>query len=143
MTIAPVAPPDGEPVSVLGGSYAIRARNAAYALVESAGQPGSGLPPHALDGQDQTICVLSGDYVLVIGDERRPLAPGSIAVVPRDTVHSLTVTGERAGQALIIASPPGALDAFIEEVRLMGPGSTETVHALARSAGISLLTSPV
>lgn len=143
MTIAPVSLPAGEPIPVLGVTHTIKVRHTAYTIIESAGAPGSGLPPHSLEGQDQSIYVLAGEYLLVIGDERRTLAPGSMSFIARDTVHSLTVSGSQPARCLTIVNPHGALETFLDEMRTVEPGAPEAVYALARRAGIALLTSPV
>jgi quercetin dioxygenase-like cupin family protein len=135
---------DDGPVDVLGTVHTIKVRHTAYVLIESAGEPGTGLPPHTLEGQDQSIYVLAGEYQLVTGDQRRRLTRGESAVVPRDTVHSLSVGGGEPGRCLMIVSPPGSWDAFLDDLR--GADATLTaddIYAVGRRAGIVLLTSPV
>jgi quercetin dioxygenase-like cupin family protein len=167
LTITSVSLPEGEPVRVLGAVHTIKVRHTAYTVIESIGAPGSGLPPHSLEGQDQSIYVLTGEYRLVTGDERLMLAPGSIALIPRGTVHSLTVSGTGAGRCLMIVNPHGAMETFLDELRAAarsadehtndvvkdapdsgaggadGVAGADEVFAIARRVGITLLTSPV
>jgi quercetin dioxygenase-like cupin family protein len=143
MTIAEVSVPDGEPISVLGATHTIRIRHTTYTVVDSMGSTGSGLPPHALDGQDKSIYVVTGEYLLALGDELRRLGPGAVAFVPRGTVHSLTVSGAEQARCVMIVSPQGAFESFLDEVRLAPRPDTDEIYAFARRAGVSLLTSPV
>lgn len=139
--------PDGEPVPVLGALHRIRLRHTDYTVIETVAAPGSGLPPHSLDAQDQAIYVLEGEFLLTTSDEQRTLEPGSVAVVARGSVHSLTAAGVAAARCLVILTPPGgAMEAFLDELRIDGTGRSgdaATVYATARRVGIPLLTSPV
>jgi quercetin dioxygenase-like cupin family protein len=142
MTITSAA--EEAPVEVLGTAHTIKVRHAAYTVMESAGGPGTGLPPHALEGQDQSIYVLAGEYQLVTGDQRRLLTTGASAVIPRDIVHSLTVVGTEHARCLMIVSPHGPWEAFLDEVRLVeATTAAEEIYAVGRRAGLVLLTSPV
>lgn len=131
-------------MEVLGATYTIKIRHTAYTVIETQGTPGSGLPPHALERQDQSIYVLAGEYRLVVGDECRILSAGSIAFVPRDTVHSLTGSSTEPSRCLTIVSPHGAWETFLDEVRAADATlGVDQIYAIARRAGIALLTSPV
>jgi quercetin dioxygenase-like cupin family protein len=133
-----------EAVPVFGTTHTIKVRHTAYTVIECAGEPGSGLPPHALEDQDQSIYVLAGQYHLVTGDDTRPLSPGSIAFVARGTVHSLTVSGTEPARCLTIVNPHGAWETFLDDLRAVGATTgVDDVCAIARRAGIALLTSSV
>jgi quercetin dioxygenase-like cupin family protein len=133
----------GDTLALLGVVTTIKARHAAYSVIESSGEPGHGLPPHAHDDQDEGIYVLAGEYHLSSGDEHVVLRPGAFASVPRGTVHALTVAGTGPGRCLLIFDPPGAMERFLDEVRASGTTSEHDVHAIARRLGLALLTSPV
>jgi quercetin dioxygenase-like cupin family protein len=148
LTITYLAAQAGEPVWVLGSTRTIKVRHTAYTVIESTDAPGSGLPPHALDGQDQSVYVLAGTYELVAGDERLALGPGEVAFIPRGTVHRLTVSGSDPARCLVTVTPPGAAETFLDEVRgsvgaLSASTDADEILAIARRAGIALLTSPV
>jgi quercetin dioxygenase-like cupin family protein len=132
------------PVEVLGTAHTVKIRHDSYTVIESAGGPGTGLPPHALQGQDQWIYVLAGEYQVVTGDERRLLTAGASAVVPRDTVHCLTVVGTEPARCLMVVSPHGPWETFLNELRIAdAPSAAEEIYAAGRRAGLVLLTSPV
>ena len=132
------------PVEVLGTAHTIKVRHSSYTVIESAGAPGTGLPPHALAGQDQSIYVLAGEYQLVTGDQRRLLTGGASAFVPRDTVHRLTVVGTKPARCLMIVSPHGPWEAFLDELRIVeATTAVDEIYAVGRRAGIVMLTSAV
>jgi quercetin dioxygenase-like cupin family protein len=148
MTITSAA--DEGPVDVLGTTHTIKIRHAGYTVIESTGGPDTGLPPHALEGQDQSIYVLAGQYQLVTGDQRRLLTTGASAFVARDTVHCLTAVGTvgtvgtEPARCLMIVSPPGPWEAFLDELRDRDATTAQDeIYAVGRRAGIVLLTSPV
>lgn len=146
MAITHLSAHDGEPIWVLGEAHTVKVRHTAYTVIETAGAPGSGLPPHALDGQDQSVYVLAGEYELVSGDDLITLTVGSIAFIPRGTVHRLTVSGSDPARCLLTVNPPGAVEAWLDEIGALhrsADASTEEIFAIARKVGISLLTSPV
>jgi quercetin dioxygenase-like cupin family protein len=132
------------PVAVLGTLHTVKVRHSDYTVIESSGGPGTGLPPHALEGQDQSIYVLDGEYLLVTGDQRRRLTSGMHAVVPRDTVHSLTVAGTGQARCLTVVSPCGPWETFLNELRdVEAAAAADEIYALGRRTGIVLLTSAV
>jgi quercetin dioxygenase-like cupin family protein len=146
LTIAtsPEPEPASVSVSVFGTAYTIKMCHPTYAIIEQAGEPGSGLPPHSLEAQDQSIYVISGEYQLVIGDERQTLSSGSVGFIPQGTIHSLTVSSAEAGRCLAIVSPRGALESFLEDAQPADDLTTwDAIYQLARLHGIALLTQPV
>jgi quercetin dioxygenase-like cupin family protein len=140
VAITRLASHDEEPRSVFGEAHVLMLRNTTYSLFQRKTAAGEGLPPHVHDDQDEAVYVLDGEYLLSSGEGRRTLAPGSCALVPRGTVHSLVVPGNEPARCLVIFNPPGAMDRFYEEARTAG---AEEVLAIARRLGIQLLTSPV
>jgi quercetin dioxygenase-like cupin family protein len=136
---------EGESLSVFGEVNTFKVRRAAYSVFESTAEPGHGLPPHAHDDQDELIYVLAGEYRLSSGDDRLTLTPGSLALISRGTVHSLTAAGTETARCLVILDPPGTMERFFDEVRAAGdgPDGAPDVCAIARSVGIALLTRPV
>ncbi|GJM44790.1 MAG: hypothetical protein DHS20C21_16320 [Gemmatimonadota bacterium] len=52
-----------------------------------------GVAAHYHRKHDETVTVLSGVGVLTVGEETREVQAGTVALIPRGTVHSLQVTG--------------------------------------------------
>jgi quercetin dioxygenase-like cupin family protein len=142
----------GEVLFVLGEFNTFRSRNADYTLIESSTPSGGGMPPHIHYDQDETVYVLEGEYTLANGgDEELKLGPGSFASIPRGKVHALKVI-KSPGRCLVILTPPGPLERFLEEVGVPVANGTppsgdlpgaEEVLASARRNGIEMLTTPI
>ena len=88
----------------------------AYSLCEAIEPPGSGAGLHRHPNYDETFIICEGRYEFRLDDKTLSLGPGETVFVPRGTPHSFTSTGPETGRQLIISSPGGIFDAFIEEV---------------------------
>ncbi len=63
-----------------------------YSVVEQWMPEGSGPPPHVHAFEDEAFFVIEGEMTLEVGGETLVAGPGSLANVPRNTVHSFQVT---------------------------------------------------
>ena len=72
-------------------------------LVES--PPHASPPPHTHPDHEQAGMVLSGEYEMTIGDERRLLKPGDAYVIPPGVEHALHGLDGPA-VAIDVFSPP-------------------------------------
>jgi len=72
-------------------------------LVES--PPHASPPPHTHPDHEQAGMVLSGEYEMTIGDERRLLKPGDAYVIPSGVEHALHGLDGPA-VAIDVFSPP-------------------------------------
>ncbi len=63
-----------------------------YSVVEQWMPEGSGPPPHVHAFEDEAFFVMEGEMTLEVGGEPLVAGPGSLASVPRNTVHSFKVT---------------------------------------------------
>jgi mannose-6-phosphate isomerase-like protein (cupin superfamily) len=119
----------------------------AYTLCEAIEPPDSvaGLHRHAT--YDETHIICAGRYQCRLGDEMLELGPGDMMFAPRGTPHSAKSVGPETGRELIISSPGGIFDAFIDEVaasmtRSEGPakaGPALDFRAIAAKYGIEFL----
>jgi mannose-6-phosphate isomerase-like protein (cupin superfamily) len=88
----------------------------AYTLCEAIEPPDSGAGLHRHSTYDETHIVCAGRYQCQLGGERLTLGPGDMMFAPRGTPHSVKSIGPETGRELIISSPGGIFDAFIEDV---------------------------
>jgi mannose-6-phosphate isomerase-like protein (cupin superfamily) len=88
----------------------------AYTLCEAIEPPGAAAGLHRHPTYDETHIVCEGHYECRLGDATLMLGPGEMMFVPRGTPHSVKSIGPETGRELIISSPGGIFDAFIEEV---------------------------
>jgi mannose-6-phosphate isomerase-like protein (cupin superfamily) len=119
----------------------------AYTLCEAIEPPDSGAGLHRHPTYDETHIVCAGRYRCRLGDEMLELGPGDMMFAPRGTPHSIKSLGPDTGRELIISSPGGIFDAFIDEVAAPvtdggGPsksGPATDFRAIAAKYGIELL----
>lgn len=74
---------------------------------------GDGAPVHVHSHEDEVFVLLEGTVTVWVGQERRELRPGAVALLPRDIPHAYTVTSPRA-KILEIVTPGGLEVAFRE-----------------------------
>ena len=74
----------------------------------------AGLHRHVSYYETHSIC--EGRYEARLGTKTLQLSAGDIFFAPRGTPHSIKCLGPETGRELMISSPGGVFDAFIDEV---------------------------
>ena len=88
----------------------------AYTLCEAVEAPGAGAGLHRHVSYDETHIIFEGRYEARLGDKILQLAAGDMFFAPRGTPHSVKCLGPESGRELMISSPGGVFEAFIDEV---------------------------
>ncbi|MEN6496320.1 MAG: cupin domain-containing protein [Thermoguttaceae bacterium] len=65
---------------------------------------------HVHQGYDEVYYVLSGTGTITLGQERHPLRPGSVAVIPAGVPHSLEAAAGEELEFVIFGTPPISID---------------------------------
>src|SRR5262249_18517336 len=78
-----------------------------YDLVEGGGPPGFQAPLHRHNRNAEQIYVVEGEWTIWAGNQKAVLHPGDAFTVPTGTAHTVAVTGDGPGRALVFASPRG------------------------------------
>ncbi len=120
----------------------------AYTLCETIEPPGSGAGLHRHSTYDETHIICAGRFECQLGDRMLELGPGDMMFAPRGTPHSVKSLGPETGRELIISSPGGIFDAFIDEVVASmaesgspsKPGPASDFRAIAAKYGIEFLS---
>ncbi|MGF1424909.1 cupin domain-containing protein [Kitasatospora sp. LaBMicrA B282] len=120
-----LGPGEGGP-GQLAGPYLIKLggerTGGSLAVLESTFQPGEGAPPHLHRGHDETFQVVAGRFRFRCGDRVAELGPGGFCHVPRTHPHAFTAIGETPGTMLVVLSPAGFEQFFVEAMRLAADG---------------------
>jgi len=120
---------------------------AAYTLCEAVEPAGWSAALHRHPTYDETHIICEGRYECQLGALRLDLGPGDMMFVPRGIAHSIKNIGADPGRELIISSPGGIFDAFIDEASRslreqatggLGPGTD--FRSIAARYGIEFLT---
>jgi mannose-6-phosphate isomerase-like protein (cupin superfamily) len=88
----------------------------AYTLCEAIEPPGAAASLHRHATYDEIHIICEGHYECQLGDATLMLGPGEMMFAPRGTPHSIKSIGPETGRELVISSPAGIFDAFIEDV---------------------------
>ncbi|MCZ7569772.1 MAG: cupin domain-containing protein [Ardenticatenaceae bacterium] len=67
--------------------------------------PGMETRPHS-HPFEQVSCILQGDVVFTVGDERHRVGPGSVFRIPPHVVHFAEVVGDEVALNLDVFAPP-------------------------------------
>jgi quercetin dioxygenase-like cupin family protein len=97
--------------------------------------PGSELPLHIHQHEDEFIYVLSGNLTVVVDQERYGAAPGSSFLLPRGSEHGYVVTSAKA--KLLVAIFPAGLETFLQTACATGSGR-EIERLIAQAAHYGL-----
>ena len=119
---------EGQMLEVLGGPLEVLVRNAQtdgdFSVVISADYPGGGPGPNIIhEDRSETFFVLEGDYTFYSDGKEIKGGPGSIVVNPKGVRHGFMNSGTTQGKLLMMYSPGGFEDFFLEVAeKKMQPG---------------------
>ncbi len=85
----------------------------AYSLLEAV-VAGNGPTQHIHKSEEEAFYILEGEVNIKVGEQTIRGTVGSFVLVPRGTVHTFWNAGATPAKLLIIFSPPGFEQAFVE-----------------------------
>jgi quercetin dioxygenase-like cupin family protein len=151
-----VMPGGGRKVAIAGDVYQIKLIGAEtggrYALCEFFVPPGGGPPPHIHTREDEAFYVLGGELTFTVAGTEFVVPAGGFLNAPRGVAHRFTNACDKPARAIVIASPAGLEDFFLEigqpwdeAYRAPGPPTPEQIAKLLATApkyGIEILPPP-
>lgn len=123
----------------------------AFGLMEVVRPPASAPPLHVHRQEEESIWVLEGTMTVMRGNEILEGAPGSFVYLPRDVPHSFVVEGDVAARYLLLITPGGGEQYFIEsgspaegtQRPPADPQGLERVKTIAPKFGIEIIGPPL
>ncbi len=118
----------------------------AFSLVEETLLGTEGPPLHVHENEEETFYVLDGRDLFVVGETERELTRGDLVVVPRGAPHTLAPRAGEPLRMLVIVSPPGLEQFFVEVERREQAGeelNQDTVVALAGQYRTRIVGPPI
>jgi len=116
---------DGEAHNVLGDRMTFKLTgadtNGAFTLIEELNEPGTMIPMHVHDDEDEVFKVLEGQLELTVGGETTVLKAGDLAYGPKGVPHSWKVVGDEKARVILSVFPSGIEEMF-RELGAMPPG---------------------
>lgn len=123
---------EGEKLNVIGDHQMVKLTgkdtNGLYTLIEQNNEPGTVIPPHMHENEDEVFQVLEGQVEMSIGDKTTILNTGDLIFCPKGIPHSWKVVGEVKSKAMLSIFPAG-VEAMFEELSQLpaGPPDLEKV----------------
>jgi quercetin dioxygenase-like cupin family protein len=116
-----------------------RTTGGAYAMVESAAEPGCAVPTHLHRNEDEHFLVLSGRYRIAVNDKLFDAPAGTRVSVPRNSPHSWRNVAEGESRLLAILIPGG-----FEQIAYQVAGTPrDRIKDLAAQFGCEIIGPPV
>jgi mannose-6-phosphate isomerase-like protein (cupin superfamily) len=123
---AAIAAADGELVYVGRDPVRIKispqAGTARVAMITQEVSPGTAIPVHLHEREDEIIFIQSGEGTATVGDRSVALAPGSTLFVPQGTWHGGRNTGAGTLMWIAIYSPSG-FEGYFREIGRASPAA--------------------
>ncbi len=112
-----LGPGEGRVIQVPGHAITYKATaeetGGAYSLLEVV-LTGDGPPQHIHKAEEEAFYVLEGEVNIKIGEQTIRGTIGTFVLIPRGTVHTFWNAGPTPAKLLVIFSPPGFEQAFVE-----------------------------
>ena len=120
-----IAANSGKKLNVLGNNHHWRLTgaetNGALLLVEQRDVPGTRVPMHVHEREDETFVVLEGEVKFVAGGTTTVVTAGMTVWAPRGIPHSFEIVGSKPAHFLVYISPAG-IEGMFEELSKLPPG---------------------
>jgi quercetin dioxygenase-like cupin family protein len=134
----------GRKLNVLGDNQIIKLSakdtNGQFSLIEQNNNPGTGIPPHVHQNEDEVFHVLSGQVDMTIGEEMTTLNSGDLIFCPRGIPHSYKVVGDQKAKVMLSIFPAGLENMFEELAKLpVGPPDLVKVGKICGKYNINFL----
>jgi len=116
---------EGKVLNVIGDMQTFKLTgkdtNGLFTLIEEENEPGTGIPPHVHENEDEVFKVIEGEMELTVGDKTTILKKGDLAFGPRGIPHSWKIIGNSKAKVILSVFPAGIEDMF-EELGALTPG---------------------
>ena len=116
---------EGKIVNVIGDIQTFKLTgkdtNGLFTLIEEENEPGTEIPPHVHENEDEVFKVLEGEMELTVGGKTTILKAGDLAFGPRGIPHSWKIIGDSKAKVILSVFPAGIEDMF-EELGELPPG---------------------
>ena len=113
-----VPPGEGESVWLVGDLIEVKLASedtgGAYSMAEETSPPEGGPPPHIHHNEDEALYVVEGEVEMLLDDRTTRASAGSLAYVPKGTLHTFKNVGTSASRVAGIFSPGGFEKFFLE-----------------------------
>jgi quercetin dioxygenase-like cupin family protein len=122
---------EGRSIWVVGDRYTIKAggvdTGGAFALIEALVPPGNGPPPHIHGREDEAFYVLEGEVQFHADGRAFTATSGAWVTLARGSLHQFKNIGSTPARMLILVTPSGLENYFLEVGRDASGNGSEPV----------------
>jgi quercetin dioxygenase-like cupin family protein len=119
---------EGKIVNVIGDLQTFKLTgkdtNGLFTLIEEENEPGTGIPPHVHENEDEVFKVIEGKMELTVGGKTTILNAGDLAFGPRGIAHSWKIIGDSKAKVILSVFPAG-IEGMFEELGTLPPGKPD------------------
>jgi len=139
-----------EELHIMGGQFdckiSTKDTNGEWLLYDTYRDEKGGPGLHYHYDQDEWFYVVSGEFIIKVGDDTFNLKPGDSAFAPRRIPHAFAKISDGPAQMLVAFQPAGKMEDFFKEMAKLGPGipqGHETLKKLFHDHGMELVGPPL
>ena len=93
---------------------------------------GNGPPPHVHHSEDELFLILEGEYRIYLNGDWTTVGPGTVVYLPRGSVHTFQVAGDKPGRHWTLQTPSGFERYYAQAGEILAaPGKPDLVRLAA------------
>jgi len=121
----------GRTIWVVGDRYTIKTggkdTGGAFALIEALVPPGGGPPPHRHEREDEAFYLLEGELAFHVDGRDIVTSTGAWITLAKGSLHHFKNLGTTPAKMLILVTPAGLEDFFLEVGTMPREGDSEPI----------------
>jgi mannose-6-phosphate isomerase-like protein (cupin superfamily) len=118
--------------------------NGGFCVTEIIDVEKGGPARHLHHEQEEWFYVVEGEYAIEVGEEHYELGPGDSVLAPRKVAHVWAHVGEGAGRLIAALQPAGEIEAFFDDLAMLGSApEREALGRVFSSHGLELVGPPL
>jgi mannose-6-phosphate isomerase-like protein (cupin superfamily) len=108
-------------------------------FVSSNNKAGNGPPLHVHQEMDEFFCVLEGEFMFQVGNEKTHLKPGDTIFVPRTVSHAFDCVSSEPGKLIVTIQPASNMEEFFRQLGKLLPRADSHITGMPDIAAINKL----
>lgn len=140
-----------EELLIMGGQFdckvSAKDTNGALCIYDTFRQEKGGPALHLHYNQDEWFYVISGEFIVKVGDETFHLKAGDSAFAPRQIPHAFAKISEGEAQMMVLFQPAGTMEDFFKQMGRLGKNIAgnqgKAVKDLWETHGMKVLGPPL
>lgn len=114
--------------------------NGQFTLVEQNNPPGTGIPPHLHEREDEIFQVVQGEVEFMMNGKAETLKAGDLVYLPKGTPHGFRVTGSQPAKVMLSIFPAG-IEGMFEKLSQLpeGPPDMKKITAICGEYGVRFI----